>query len=128
MIRECGADLSQIHQDGMAQTQEWIRNSDSIAVLTGAGISAESGVPTFRGDGGLWCSFRPEDLATPEAFERDPKSFYSKMFFNPARQLSANASELSFRPAAIIAASRIGSLIFPKSSSAALFNSLARFT
>ncbi|MCJ7612729.1 MAG: NAD-dependent deacylase [Candidatus Aminicenantes bacterium] len=44
-----------------------------IAVLTGAGISAESGVPTFRGQGGLWKQFRAEDLATPEAFQRDPK-------------------------------------------------------
>jgi len=44
-----------------------------IAVLTGAGISAESGVPTFRGEGGLWRQFRAEDLATPEAFQRDSK-------------------------------------------------------
>ncbi len=42
-------------------------------VLTGAGISQESGVPTFRGDGGLWRDHRPEDLATPEAFARDPR-------------------------------------------------------
>jgi NAD-dependent deacetylase len=45
----------------------------SIAVLTGAGVSAESGVPTFRGPGGLWHSFRAEDLATPQAFRRDPR-------------------------------------------------------
>ena len=45
----------------------------SLAVLTGAGISAESGVPTFRGHGGLWRNHRPEDLATPHAFRRDPK-------------------------------------------------------
>jgi NAD-dependent deacetylase len=45
----------------------------SIAVLTGAGISAESGVPTFRGAGGLWRTFRAEDLATPEAFSNDPR-------------------------------------------------------
>ena len=40
--------------------------------ITGAGVSAESGVPTFRGEDGLWKRFRPEDLATPEAFARDP--------------------------------------------------------
>lgn len=44
-----------------------------IVVLTGAGVSAESGVPTFRGPGGLWRSRRPEELATPEAFARDPR-------------------------------------------------------
>jgi NAD-dependent deacetylase len=43
-----------------------------VAVLTGAGVSAESGVPTFRGEGGLWRSYRAEDLATPQAFRRDP--------------------------------------------------------
>jgi NAD-dependent deacetylase len=41
-------------------------------VLTGAGTSAESGVPTFRGHSGLWRNFRPEQLATPEAFCGDP--------------------------------------------------------
>lgn len=44
-----------------------------MVVITGAGISAESGIPTFRGDGGLWRSYRAEELATPEAFARDPK-------------------------------------------------------
>ena len=44
-----------------------------MAVLTGAGVSAESGVPTFRGAGGLWKRQRAENLATPEAFARDPK-------------------------------------------------------
>ncbi len=43
-----------------------------MTVVTGAGVSAASGVPTFRGAAGLWKSFRPEDLATPGAFERDP--------------------------------------------------------
>src|SRR4029079_18165629 len=46
-----------------------------VLVVTGAGISAESGVPTFRGPGGLWRQYRPEDLATPEAFARDPRLF-----------------------------------------------------
>lgn len=44
-----------------------------ITVMTGAGVSAASGVPTFRGAGGLWKQFKPESLATAEAFERDPK-------------------------------------------------------
>jgi NAD-dependent deacetylase len=42
-------------------------------VFTGAGVSAESGVPTFRGPDGLWQRYRPEELATPEAFARDPR-------------------------------------------------------
>lgn len=44
-----------------------------VVVFTGAGVSADSGIPTFRGPGGLWRNFRPEELATPEAFRRDPK-------------------------------------------------------
>lgn len=40
--------------------------------MTGSGISAESGIPTFRGAGGLWRDFRPEELATPAGFRRDP--------------------------------------------------------
>jgi NAD-dependent deacetylase len=50
-----------------------LRTAASIAVLTGAGISEESGVPVFRGPGGLWRQYRPEDLATPEAFARSPE-------------------------------------------------------
>ena len=49
-------------------------NSDTkVVVLTGAGISAESGVPTFRGEDGLWKKFRPEELATVEAFLSNPE-------------------------------------------------------
>jgi NAD-dependent deacetylase len=59
--------------DAAAAVRRALEDAESVAVLTGAGISAESGVPTFRGQGGLWRSFRPEDLATPEAFERDPR-------------------------------------------------------
>jgi NAD-dependent deacetylase len=54
------------------EAREWIREARAVAVLSGAGISAESGVPTFRGPGGLWRQYRPEQLATPEAFARDP--------------------------------------------------------
>ena len=47
------------------------------AVLTGAGVSAESGVPTFRSAGGLWKNHNPQELATPEAFDADPALVWS---------------------------------------------------
>jgi NAD-dependent deacetylase len=51
---------------------ELLRSADHIVVLTGAGVSAESGVPTFRdAQTGVWPKYNPADLATPEAFERD---------------------------------------------------------
>jgi NAD-dependent deacetylase len=49
-----------------------LRAARRISVLTGAGVSAASGVPTFRGEDGLWRRHRPEDLATAQAFARDP--------------------------------------------------------
>jgi NAD-dependent deacetylase len=55
--------------------------SRHIVILTGAGISAESGIPTFRGSNGLWFKHRIEDVATPEAFARDPElvlEFYNQ--------------------------------------------------
>ena len=55
-----------------AAARDLVAEADDVVVLTGAGISAESGVPTFRGAAGMWNNFRPEDLATPEAFTRDP--------------------------------------------------------
>ncbi|HXH05821.1 MAG TPA: NAD-dependent deacylase [Vicinamibacterales bacterium] len=50
-----------------------LREAARLTVLTGAGVSAPSGVPTFRGADGLWRRHRPEDLATPAAFARDPR-------------------------------------------------------
>ena len=49
-----------------------LRAASRVTVLTGAGVSAASGVPTFRGAGGLWRSFTAEELASPDAFARDP--------------------------------------------------------
>ena len=56
----------------------------SVVVLTGAGISAESGIRTFRGADGLWDGHRLEDVATPEAFHRNPEMVYR--FYNERRQ------------------------------------------
>ena len=59
--------------DAIDRLHRLIDASTRITVVTGAGVSAASGVPTFRGAGGLWRSFRAEDLATPSAFRRDPR-------------------------------------------------------
>lgn len=60
-----------------------------IVVLTGAGISADSGVPTFRDADGLWEGHRLEDVATPEAFERDPDTV--QRFYDARRRAVASA-------------------------------------
>jgi NAD-dependent deacetylase len=70
---------------GIESLREKLWRAKHVAVLSGAGISAESGVPTFRGEGGLWKQFRAVDLATPEAFSRDPKLVWE--FYNWRREL-----------------------------------------
>ena len=57
-------------EDKIRILRKALRAAERVAVLTGAGISAESGVPTFRGNDGLWRNHRATDLATPEAFSR----------------------------------------------------------
>ena len=74
-----GSDLSRL--------KERVASAKDIVVLTGAGISADSGVPTFRGKDGLWRTYRAEDLATPEAFERDPRLVWE--WYNWRRELIA---------------------------------------
>jgi NAD-dependent deacetylase len=71
----------------LANLTRRLADARSITVLTGAGISADSGVPTFRGADGLWRNFRAEDLATPEAFERDPRLVWE--WYNWRRELIA---------------------------------------
>lgn len=59
--------------DGVTRARRLLEEADRLVAVTGAGVSAESGVPTFRGEEGLWKSHRPEELATPGAFRRDPR-------------------------------------------------------
>jgi NAD-dependent deacetylase len=63
--------ISDMEQQARALASR-LRDARTVTVMTGAGVSAASGVPTFRGQEGLWRAFRPEDLATPDAFARDP--------------------------------------------------------
>ena len=74
----------------LQELKEKLWKAKHLVVLTGAGISAESGVPTFRGEGGLWKQFRAVDLATPEAFARDPELVWE--FYNWRRELIAPLS------------------------------------
>jgi NAD-dependent deacetylase len=87
-----------------------LARADRCVVLTGAGISAESGVPTFRGDGGLWKSYRAEDLATPRAFARDPRLVWE--WYGWRREIvercAPNAAHVAL---AAFASSRAGVLI-----------------
>ncbi|MGC8754888.1 MAG: Sir2 family NAD-dependent protein deacetylase, partial [Thermosulfidibacteraceae bacterium] len=55
------------------RVKERLKNASHVVVITGAGVSAESGIPTFRGKDGLWKQYRAEELATPEAFARNPE-------------------------------------------------------
>lgn len=74
----------------LEQARQWLHSARRIVALTGAGISAESGIPTFRGAGGLWRTYRAEDLATPQAFARDPLLVWE--WYDWRRQLIARAN------------------------------------
>lgn len=58
-----------------------LARAERVAVLTGAGVSAASGLETFRGAGGLWRTYRATDLATPEAYARDPETVWAWYFW-----------------------------------------------
>src|SRR2546422_9368677 len=75
------------HPAAVQELKARLTGARAVAVLTGAGISADSGVPTFRGADGLWRTYRAEDLATPEAFARDPRLVWE--WHNRGRQLIA---------------------------------------
>ncbi|PYJ95153.1 MAG: hypothetical protein DME62_01675 [Verrucomicrobia bacterium] len=62
-----------LHRDHEKDRLGKVTDAGRVLVITGAGVSAESGIPTFRGKDGYWRNFDPAKLATPEAFARDPK-------------------------------------------------------
>jgi len=75
---------------------EFVKCAKSIFVLTGAGISAESGIPTFRGADGLWKNYSATDLATPEAFERNPELVWEWYHWRQGIILKANPNPAHF--------------------------------
>jgi len=75
------------NDDQVRELAERIRSSSAITVLTGAGVSAASGVPTFRGSGGLWKNYPAHQLATPEAFALNPQLVWE--WYNWRREVVA---------------------------------------
>jgi len=74
-------------QDAFQAVRARLRGARSVCALTGSGISAESGLPTFRGAGGLWRTHRVEELASPEGFARDPQLVWA--WYNERRAAHA---------------------------------------
>jgi NAD-dependent deacetylase len=68
----------------LGRVADWLLEAERFCVLTGAGVSAESGVPTFRASDGLWEGHRIEDVASPGGFERDPDLVWE--FYNARRE------------------------------------------
>jgi NAD-dependent deacetylase len=79
-----------VTDDQILRARTHLASARNVTVLTGAGISADSGVPTFRGADGLWRTYRAEDLATPEAFARNPRLVWE--WYNWRRELIATKS------------------------------------
>ncbi|KAF9414451.1 hypothetical protein HW555_007648 [Spodoptera exigua] len=73
----------------MPKFREALRSAKEIVVLSGAGISAESGIPTFRGAGGLWRTYEAASLATPGAFRSNPSLVWE--FYHYRREVAAKA-------------------------------------
>lgn len=80
-----------------ADIRRTLKDATRIAVLTGAGISAASGVPTFRGDDGLWRNFRAQDLATPDAYRQNPQLVWEwyQMRFDAVTNVQPNPAHLA---------------------------------
>ncbi|KAJ5226053.1 SIR2 family histone deacetylase [Penicillium chermesinum] len=83
------AALSKIPPADLQSFSEYLKSCRRIMALLGAGLSASSGLPTFRGAGGLWRSFDATSLATPEAFQRDPGLVWQ--FYSYRRHMSLHA-------------------------------------
>jgi len=67
--------------NNIRQVADMLKEAERVCCMTGAGVSAESGVATFRGHGGLWEGRRPEEVASPEAFHADPEDVWRFYFW-----------------------------------------------
>ncbi len=78
-----------------------LRGEDRVFVLTGAGISAESGLATFRGAAGLWEGERVEDVASPRGWQRDPERVWRFYSLRRKAAVACQAQPRTFRPGGV---------------------------
>jgi len=81
--------MGRLSQEAQGCMPVSIAKHDRVFILTGAGISAESGIPTFRDAGGLWRNYRIEEVASPVAWRRDPRLVWD--FYSMRRRVAADA-------------------------------------
>lgn len=79
----------------MTKFKETLKAAKNVVVLSGAGISAESGIPTFRGAGGYWRKYQAQSLATPEAFRTSPSLVWE--FYHYRREVAAKSQPNAVR-------------------------------
>ncbi|KAJ0032594.1 hypothetical protein NQD34_002675 [Periophthalmus magnuspinnatus] len=88
-LRKPRQDMTRPSSD-LAAFRDIFSKAKKIAIITGAGVSAESGVPTFRGAGGYWRTWQAQDLATPEAFSRNPSRVWEFYHYRREVMLTKN--------------------------------------
>lgn len=82
--KQTAEEMSSSPSSDMDAFRKIVKKAKHVVFLTGAGVSAESGVPTFRGPGGLWRTFKATDLATPSAFRSNPSLVWE--FYHDRRE------------------------------------------
>lgn len=88
-VRSFNLTMAVRQSSDMGKFREALKSAKEVVILSGAGISAESGIPTFRGAGGFWRKYQAQSLATPGAFKSSPSLVWE--FYHYRREVAAKA-------------------------------------
>jgi NAD-dependent deacetylase sirtuin 5 len=94
-------EILNLNQEAVKEFRLSLNSAKKIVVVTGAGVSAESGVPTFRGAGGYWRTYQATDLATPEAFKANPSLVWEFYHYRREVMLTKNPNRAHLAIAAL---------------------------